>query len=136
VTNCTIAGSRSPLGSAASVVGNSSLDLRRTIAAFNWGSWLALDPGLAATAGCNDVYGNAGGDFLPPGVTDAGGNIFLDPRFCGASAADPYTLHADSPCLPANHPGGILCQQIGARPKGCAEVPAENKSWGGMKSLH
>ncbi len=135
IRNCTLKGNTAPAGAAISVVGGSSLDLNRTIVAFNWGAWLKLDTILSATAGCNDIYGNSGGDVLPGNVTDTGGNIFLDPLFCGPAGPDEYHLHASSPCLPANHPGSLFCQQIGARPKGCDEVPTETESWSGLKKL-
>ncbi len=135
IKNCTFSNNEAPFGAAISVIGISSLDLNRTIIYNSWGSWLELEEGLTAVAGCNDIFGNSGGDFLPGGVNDTGGNIFLDPLFCGPSGPDEYHLHAESPCLPVNHPGGLFCQQIGARPKGCDEVSTEKTSWGGIKKI-
>lgn len=135
IKNCTFIDNEAPLGAAISVIGISSLDLNRTIIYNSWGPWLELEEGLTAVAGCNDIFGNSGGDLFPDGVTDTGGNIFLDPLFCGSSGPDEYHLHADSPCLPINHPGGLMCQLIGARPQGCDEVPTRETSWGGIKKF-
>jgi parallel beta-helix repeat protein/predicted outer membrane repeat protein len=66
------------------------------------------------TFACNDIYGNAGGDALC-GI-DGGGNISLDPDFCGAPGSHDYTLAAASPCLPTNNACGVL---MGARPATC-----------------
>lgn len=135
VKNCTFGNNGAPSGAAISVIGSASLELDRTILCNNRGPWLELEEGLAAIAGCNDIFGNAGGDDLPGGVTDTGGNIFLDPLFCGPSGPGEYHLHADSPCVPINHPGGIFCQLIGACPKGCDEVSTEKRSWGHIKKF-
>jgi hypothetical protein len=46
------------------------------------------------------------------------GNLYADPRFCQLDVDEP-TLAADSICLPANHPSGLL---IGASEMGCSEA--------------
>lgn len=137
VTSCTIAFNEAPDGAGICIFGNSSLTVRRSILARNWGLWLSLEEGLTATVGCNNIHGNSGGDGLPDGSIDEGFNIFLDPQFCGVSGSDNYYLQSDSPCLPVNHPGGLLCQLVGARPDGCGTTGAGTRSWGGVKKrLH
>lgn len=131
--NCTLAKNEAPSGAAISIIGLSSLDLDRTIVYRSHGPWLELEEGLTAIVGCCDIFGNAGGDLLPGGVNDTGGNIFLDPLFCGPAGPDEFHVHADSPCLPRNHPSTLLCQLIGARPPGCDGVSTERTSWGGIK---
>jgi hypothetical protein len=74
---------------------------------------------------CCDVYGNAGGDALCG--NDGGGNISLDPDFCGALGSHDYTLAVASPCAPTNNTCGVL---IGALPAACRldyaqECPAD-----------
>jgi len=47
------------------------------------------------------------------GCGDAHDNIYTDPLFCGLLTAD-FTLHDDSPCLPAGNPWGVLMGHYGA----------------------
>jgi hypothetical protein len=68
---------------------------------------------------CCDIYGNEGGDAVCG--KDLGGNIAGHPRFCESPGIE-YHLGSNSPCAPANHPGGpTICdgELIGARPVGC-----------------
>ncbi len=103
-------------------ISNSSATFTRNLVAANGGSTAAAQ-GIYATGGnlvfdCNDVHGNAGGDF--GGVTNptgANGNVSADPQFCDLAARD-LTLFDTSPCLPV-HSGG--CGQIGALGQGCTQ---------------
>ncbi|MBN1884346.1 MAG: T9SS type A sorting domain-containing protein [Candidatus Krumholzibacteriota bacterium] len=64
---------------------------------------------------CNDVYGNAGGDYnnCIEGLEGVGGNISADPMFCDAPSGD-FGLSAESPCAASG------CGLQGARPVSCA----------------
>jgi hypothetical protein len=76
---------------------------------------------------CNDVWGNGEEDYW--GTEPGEGDFSADPLFCGdpgpdmigSADEDPgrYDLRSDSPCLPGQHPEGIDCGLIGARPEGC-----------------
>jgi hypothetical protein len=70
-----------------------------------------------------------------PDMTGTGGNISLDPEFCGLAGTGNYFLQSDSPCAPGNHPQGIDCGQIGAYSINCNSVPVADKSWGVIKRL-
>jgi hypothetical protein len=110
---------------------------------------------------CCDFFGNAGGDWIGCGIEGQhgiNGNFSADPLFCGpmdgstpmiVSDASALTLHADSPCLPGNHPDGEDCGLIGAYGQGCGVAvfgniaqpmpridPAsvETATWGRIKS--
>ncbi len=75
-----------------------------------------IDPALLR---CNDVWSNPAGNWI--GMADPtgqNGNISLDPLFCDTNFGS-YTLAADSPCLPGNHPAGADCHTIGALDEGC-----------------
>jgi hypothetical protein len=112
------------------------MTLTKSIVSFNrQGAGLSLDPGSTLMVYCSDVYGNQGGDDLPPG-SDAGGNLSVDPQFCGSLGTWYYWLQEDSECLPNNHPGGPWCEVIGAFPAGCGSVPAEKASWGRLKAIY
>lgn len=86
-------------------------------------------PAVAVSAGgadnlsfsCNDVWGNAGGDYgaILGDLSGQDGNISLDPLYCDASGGD-YQLSFDSACLPANNGCG---QQFGAFGEGCSGLP-------------
>ncbi len=79
---------------------------------------------------CCDLYGNAGGDWVGclAGQEGVAGNFSADPLFCLLSPSDaisPFKLHADSPCLPGNHPYGYDCGLIGAHNMGCGPAIVE-----------
>lgn len=98
------------------------------------GSAVVVGGGAAPSFGCNDVFGNAGGDSIA-GVIDLGTNFSADPLFCDSSGGD-YTLQATSPCL--NRPS---CGTVGAFGAGsCAgvsvDVALETSSWGALKARY
>jgi predicted outer membrane repeat protein len=80
-----------------------------------------------------DVFANAGGDSLCGTYWN---NLFEDPLYCDASAAD-LTVCSDSPCLPAGNPWGVTMGGIG---QGCGPCGTgatdERASWGLIKALY
>lgn len=66
-----------------------------------------------------DLYGNAGGDWIPEiqHLQDQAGNLSADPHICSLVNGE-YTVASDSPCLPENHPDGNG-EIIGALDEGC-----------------
>ncbi|MCK4235902.1 MAG: hypothetical protein KAX38_02205, partial [Candidatus Krumholzibacteria bacterium] len=116
---------------------SSPVAVRSSIIASNSGGGaFSAELESALDLGCSDIYGNVGGDSLPPGTIDSGCNIFLDPQFCGVLGSQNYYLQSDSPCLTINHPGGLFCGLIGAYPARCGTVPVRNGSWGSIKRLN
>ena len=109
--NCTIADNESVSGGLAGGVmaqWGSAPVIEACIIANNVnGAGLYCD-GASPVVSCTDIYGNDGGDAIC-GVDD-GGNISLDPQFCGV---DNYLLQIGSPC--ASVCGG----RIGAKPASC-----------------
>jgi predicted outer membrane repeat protein len=107
----------------------------RTIVAFNSaGGAATLAPGSSATFGCNDLFGNIGGNSIA-GAIDLGTNLFLDPLFCNAAGED-YSLQGSSPCLL-----GGTCGLIGAVGAGpclvvAADMPTQLLSWGSLKARY
>lgn len=89
-----------------------------------------------ATITCCCFFNNAGGDALPIGCIDAGGNFALDPEFCGIDGSGNYYLQADSPCAPDNTPTPTQCGLIGAFGVNCATTSTEEKTWGAVKALY
>jgi len=83
---------------------------------------------------CCDLIGNEGGDWVGglEGQLGINGNISVDPAFCDP-AGDDFTLAADSPCLPGNHPDGEDCGQIGAWGEGCGSTAVCPTTWGAIK---
>jgi len=115
LVNCTLYGNAASGSGGGMYSGsNSTLTLINTIVAFSTEG--VAGGGSGYTAGCCDVYGNAGGNWVA-GLEGLGGgdNIELDPLFCNAPA-DSVTLHCDSPCMPGVNPD---CGLIGALPIGC-----------------
>lgn len=123
------------LGGALSYSPLSSPLITRTIVAFNTaGGAVSIAPGGTPTFGCNDLFGNIGGNVIVGGV-DLGTNISLDPLFCNA-AGDDYSLQGSSPCL-----FGGACGQIGAVGAGaCVALAAgdsfEPLTWGALKARY
>jgi hypothetical protein len=138
ITNCTMAGNGAlDAGGGIYVMATSDVTLSNSIIAFSQdGGAIFLDPTSALAVGCNDIYGNGGGDAIPAGALDLGGNFSADPEFCGPVNTYDLTLEGDSPCAPGNDPGGGACGLIGALPVGCGDVPVENSSWGRIKALY
>lgn len=133
VDRCTAVANHAPEGSGI-YIGSSTMTVTSTIAAFNFGNGFDTDGAPGIAAGCLDIFGNAGGDFLPAGVADLGYTIFLDPLFCDRAAGD-LTLRENSPCLPIFHPETLACGRIGALPAACGAVPVAERSWGAVKLL-
>ncbi|MFC1572961.1 right-handed parallel beta-helix repeat-containing protein [Candidatus Eisenbacteria bacterium] len=74
---------------------------------------------------CCNVYDNVGGNWVDCWADQYGidGNISADPLFCDADN-NVFTVQADSPCLPGNHPDGEDCGLIGVLDMGCyGEAP-------------
>jgi hypothetical protein len=88
---------------------------------------------VSSVCECNDVYGAR---TSPPGGCCASGfgNFAEDPQFCGVDGSGNFFLQSDSPCAPGNHPGGLDCGLIGAKPVHCGTVSAKNTTWGSVKS--
>jgi hypothetical protein len=136
IQRCTIAENTAPGGAGINFRNSSVLTLDYCIIAYNNGKGLDFDTGNTIHVGCNDFFGNTGGDALPSGAIDSGGNIFIDPQFCGARGSGNFYLQSDSPCLPESHPAPwIACEKIGAFSAGCGASATQQKSWGEIKSL-
>ncbi len=137
ITHCTIARNTAPEGGGIYLFLGSALTVRYSIIAWSReGGALYRGSDCALEIGCSAIYGNVGGDELPPGTVDTGGNFFLDPQFCGIRGSENYYLQSDSPCMSFNHPYGAFCPLIGAFPSGCGSVSVEEKSWGCIKKIY
>lgn len=102
----------------------SSLNLDRSLLAFNQAYPVSgLVP--VVTAQCSDVYENTGGNYVGglAGLEGVNDNILLDPLLCDLAGGN-IGIGLDSPCMPANNPGGCF---IGSESPGCAgESPLVN----------
>jgi len=135
-TGCTISNNTSPVGAGMSLIDSDLTTLERCIVAFGGSLGAGIEMSTSSLAvGCSDIYGNAGGDALPPGTIDNGGNFSLDPLFCDPGTKNFY-LDGSSPCNVGNHPDGAACGLIGARPVNCGSVAVERRSWGSLKTLY
>jgi len=108
----------------------------RCILAFGvTGGGVFVVSGATPVWGCNDVFGNDGGDGIAGG-TDLGTNFSLDPLFCDAPGSV-FTLRDDSPCL-----AGVTCPSlVGAfGAGGCGPTAAGQGlrvvSWGSLKARY
>jgi hypothetical protein len=77
---------------------------------------------------CNVYWDTPDGIGVPLAATDR----VIDPLFCDPTNGD-LTVHAGSPCLPANSGG---CGLIGALGQGCGTVAVEGTSWGRIKATY
>jgi predicted outer membrane repeat protein len=89
--------------------------------------------GATPTFGCNDVFGNSGGNSLAGGI-DLGTNFSADPLFCNLLGGD-FSLSPGSPCLPNG-----ACGLVGAFDEGCVVVSVgsaiRTSTWSAMKVLY
>ena len=93
-------------------------------------------PGCSPTFVCNDVWGNAWGNYEGScgDQTGVNGNISTDPKFCDPSNYD-FHLCENSPCAPGHHPSGANCVLIGALDVGCAPTAVQETTWGKIKAM-
>ncbi|MBZ0267081.1 right-handed parallel beta-helix repeat-containing protein [bacterium] len=99
--------------------GDATVTVEATVIAFSAaGAAVACTGNGAATLGCSNLYGNAGGDWVGcvAGQAGASGNLSADPLFCALGSGDDSVTLPDSPCLPANNPCGV---RIGTGDGGC-----------------
>jgi hypothetical protein len=135
VYNCTFAMNSAPLGSGIHLL-NSTLYTNNLIVSHG-----ILGPGISSEfggqlyMGCSNIFGNDGGDTLPPGTTGSA-NFFINPQFCGSLGSHYYHLQSDSPCAPGNHPDEFPCGLIGAHPVSCSFVPVKQTTWGEIKAIY
>jgi predicted outer membrane repeat protein len=126
-------------GGAALFVGEEAVvNVARSLMASNTGgAAVVCENQGSVTLSCCDIFGNPGGDWVgciadQLGVDD---NFCEDPLLCrDDNLDDPYTLHGDSPCLPANSPCGDL---VGALDQGCEPTtPVVPATWGAIKAMY
>jgi hypothetical protein len=127
--NCTFAsiGGGGGGGALFHVSADSDVNVANSIIAFNETTGDLFNCSDSATnLYCSDVYGNAGGVWTGCIAWQAwtNGNFERDPGFCQLETGE-FTLQADSPCLPGQHPYDPNCGLIGAYGQGCADVGLE-----------
>lgn len=117
VNNCT----RYSFGDGISCYSSSGIINNNIVAGNNNGGGIRSESS-SVTICCNDVYDNGKGNYTGiPDQTGINGNISVDPIFCYPDN-DIYTLHAQSPCVPGNHPDGVGCGLIGALGVDCEYI--------------
>ena len=122
LSNCTFAFNGAAQGGAISLLGRDTLSyvaVTANIVAFSEeGEGIYWDGVGPIDLVQNDIYGNAGGDWVGSiaGQLGLNGNVGIDPLFCDAGNGD-FTLMDASYCLPENNPDNVL---IGAHGQGCA----------------
>jgi predicted outer membrane repeat protein len=124
-------------GGAIYVISQSHASLQRNIVSHSQsgGGVVLGDPTSSITFGCDDVWGNTGGDYS--GVVDptgTNGNFSLDPLYCDLPALDVH-LASTSPCAASNSPAG--CGLVGALDVSCeGPVPTQPTTWGRFKASY
>ncbi len=135
IANCTLYGNAASEGGGIYALRCNST-IENTIIAFSTqGEGVLPSAGSTVEFACTDLYGNAGGDWIPEISSSYGvdGNISEDPIFCDAQNAD-FHLAEDSPCAPFSPPNPE-CDLIGAWPVACGSTPVVGTSWGGIRML-
>ncbi len=124
-SGCTFVGnSAGSFGSGMWFQGSPAPAVERTIIAYGrQAAAVHCDTLTTLSISCCDIYGNTGGDWVGCIADQEGvnGNFSASPIFCGADSGD-FTLSANSPCLPGNHPNGDDCGLIGAYGEGCDAI--------------
>ncbi|MCP4547187.1 MAG: hypothetical protein GY835_12080 [bacterium] len=135
IRQCTIVENRAEEGSGIHSLWSFTgmCNIEQSIIAFNYiGQAISGNINHLIVTCCN-VFGNEGGDEIDDGIQYA--NFSLDPGFCDPDGGD-FTLAADSPCAPGNHPDGLDCGLIGMYPVDCPSTTAQETSWSRIKSLY
>jgi hypothetical protein len=140
IITSTFVGNRSdPQGGSAVFLSGLLKTIQLCVLAFSpQGIPVATGPLTSHTVLCTDVYGNADGDWVGPIAIWEGlhGNLSADPLFCGMP--QDLGLSSGSPCLPANHPDGPVCQRIGAMDAACGPssqpLSLSGATWGRVKA--
>ncbi len=141
ITNCTTIGSRAPAGGGLFCSQGASPLIENTIFAFGQEGGVVWCDNTAGVCDprftCCDLFGNAGGDWTGciAGQANSDGNFSAWPLFCYPEI-DNYTLSAQSPCLPGNHPAGWDCGLIGALGQGCGPVALTPQTWARVKARY
>jgi hypothetical protein len=140
VQGCTFARNRAPeaSGLAFYALERISHQVDNTIVTHGFGGPAIECLGIASVnLTCTDLFGNEGGDWTGciAGQVGTLGNFSADPRLC-SSDKENFTLAANSPCLPGNHPQGTNCGIIGAEGQGCPAVAVEATTWGRIKARY
>jgi predicted outer membrane repeat protein len=136
VANCTFALNSADLGSGIHLFNNATLYANNLIVSYGSpGAGLNTEVNSQFFLGCSDIFGNAGGNGLPPN-TIGSANFFMNPEFCGSVGSHYYHLQSDSPCAPGNHPDEDPCGLIGAHPVSCSIVPTKESTWGEIKAIY
>ncbi|MCP3998508.1 MAG: hypothetical protein GY722_26085, partial [bacterium] len=94
--------------------------IENCILAFNTGYAVSCFSNGIIWVQCSNIYGNTNGNWTGciTGLDGIMGNMELNPVMCDPAGGD-YTLHASSPCAPANSGS---CGLIGAWPVGCWNI--------------
>jgi predicted outer membrane repeat protein len=136
VSNCTFAMNSAPVGSGIHLANNSTLYVNNVIVSYGqMGAGLSKDTSSQFYLGCSNIFGNSGGNSIPPG-TIGSANFSLNPEFCGTVGSHYYHLQFESPCAPGNHPDENPCGLIGAKPVSCFLVPTKEVTWGEIKAIY
>lgn len=93
------------------------------------------------TISCSDMFGNTAGGANADWTDEAApfeninDNFSEDPLFCDEDFGI-FTLSANSPCAPGNHPTGAACDLIGAYDVDCGGATrTEESSWSDFKGM-
>jgi predicted outer membrane repeat protein len=140
VTRCTFVGNEAAQGGAMGLV-EGSLNvpvLDACLIVFQDGGASLFDSSQGSyIIECTNIFGNEGGDWIGDFAfwSTLNGNLSVYPLFCDPDQGD-YSLAANSPCLPGNHPAGWNCGLIGALGQGCGPVALTPQTWARVKARY
>lgn len=116
---CTVADNTVETAGGGLLVEAASVQIHRTILAFNDPGALASGPSSGLRLTATNIFGHRDGDWVGPLAEQLGRerNFSLDPDFCSREDGR-YDLRVGSPCLPGGSGGGL----VGARSRGCGPI--------------
>ncbi len=134
---CTLHRNSASRGGGLVALAGTRLSLERVlVASGSAGEGVACDGCTEISLTCCNIFGNAGGDYDDPAISDqlgTSGNVAASPHFCYAypQRYEVWSVHEDSPCAPAQS----ACGLIGAWGADCSDTPVRAASWGEIKAV-
>ncbi len=132
IRNCTFVRNASPMGGGITLTEEGDRSVTRCIVAFST-QGVGIAGGTTGVIEHNVVFGNDGGDVLPP---YAGDNLLTDPLFCDLYGDALNDFCANSPALAGNNDWSLNIGHSSSWGCPVCDSPVDESTWGAIKARH